>query len=51
MEELGPDRKVVLLPGTSRARMKFQETADGWKYAITEAMVDDYIRQASAQAR
>jgi hypothetical protein len=50
VEELGAGRKVVLLPGTSRARMEFQETADGWKYAITEAMVDDYIRRANEQA-
>lgn len=50
VEELGAGRKVVHLPGTSRERMEFQETADGWKYAISEAMVDDYIRRATAPA-
>lgn len=51
VEELGAGRRVVHLPGTSRERMEFQQTADGWKYGITEAMVDDYIRRATEQAQ
>ena len=47
VEELGAGRSVVHLPGTSRERMEFQETAEGWKYRISEAMVDDYIRRAT----
>lgn len=51
VEELGAGRKVLHLPGTGRERIEYQETPAGWKYAITEAMVDDYIRRTTAQAK
>lgn len=51
VEDLGAGRSVVHLPGTGRERIEYQETATGWKYAITEAMVDDYIRRTTAQAK
>jgi len=50
-EELRPGRMAVLLPGTGRERIEYQETPAGWKYAITEAMVDNYIRRAAEQAK
>ena len=45
-EQLGAGRMVVHLPDTGRPRSECQKTADGWKFAITEAMVDEYVRQS-----
>ena len=45
IEVISENRVALLLPGTSRERTEFQKTVEGWKYAITEKMVDDYIAE------
>lgn len=42
-EVVGKDRIRLRLPGTSREITQYQRTPDGWKFAITEAMVDAYL--------
>ena len=49
-ENVGDQRVALLLPGTIRARLEFQQSASGWQYVITEAMVDDYLRRMAAAA-
>lgn len=49
-EKLGDRRVVLLLPGATRDRFEFEQTESGWKHAITEAMVDDYLRRLAAGA-
>ena len=50
-EQISEERVALLMPGTSRERTEFQKTAEGWKYAITEKMVDDYIAETNAEAQ
>jgi RNA polymerase sigma factor (sigma-70 family) len=49
-ERLGDGRVVLLLPDATRNRFEFERTDAGWKYVITEAMVDDYLRRTAANA-
>lgn len=53
LEQVDGERALFQLPGTSKDRIPFQKTADGWSYVITEAMVDAYVARAAAagQAR
>lgn len=52
LEELGADRVRLHLGGAARDGTEFQRTSQGWRYAITEAMVDGYVqRMRAGQAR
>ncbi|MBE2214391.1 MAG: hypothetical protein IAE82_11010 [Opitutaceae bacterium] len=44
-ESATDERVVYRLPGPLRDRTVFQHTADGWKYVITEPMVDLFLAQ------
>jgi hypothetical protein len=46
-EPVGPARMILRLPGANGDGYEFQQTAEGWKVAITEAVVDDYIRESA----
>ena len=46
-EPLSAERVVLHLPDTAREHTEYQKTAEGWKFAITETMVDDYLERAS----
>jgi hypothetical protein len=46
-EQISPERVVLHLQGASRDRAEYQKTAEGWKYAISEPMVDAYLRRQS----
>jgi RNA polymerase sigma factor (sigma-70 family) len=43
-------RVILLLPDATRDRFEFVRTESGWKYAITAAMVDDYLRRLARNA-
>ena len=45
-EPVSPDIVRVRLPGTPKDGGLYQRTSDGWKWLITEAMVDAYLAQA-----
>jgi hypothetical protein len=49
-EQIRPDRVRLHLPGANGDGYEFQLTAEGWKLAITLAVVDDYIRQSAKPA-
>lgn len=49
IESLGTDRVRLRLPGTPKDRTEYQRTAEGWKYVVTEKMVDDYVQRTRAQ--
>jgi hypothetical protein len=50
-EPVSPARMILRLPGSKNGDgYEFQQTAEGWKVAITEAVVDDYIRQSAKPA-
>lgn len=50
-EPLSPERMILRLPGSKNGDgYEFQKTTEGWKVAITEAVVDDYIRQSAKRA-
>lgn len=49
-EELRPGRVRLHLPGSNGDRYEFQQTAEGWKLAVTLAVVDDYLRQPAKRA-
>lgn len=42
-EPLGENRVRLRLPDSPKDRTEYQQTDTGWKYVITEAMVDAYI--------
>jgi hypothetical protein len=48
VEQLSADRVILRLPHTPKDRTQYQKVGDVWKYVITEAMVDHYLRQAAA---
>ena len=50
VEQINPDRVALLLPETNRERTEYQQTPEGWKLAITAAMVDGYIKLGGQQA-
>jgi hypothetical protein len=39
------DRVRLRLPDMPRDGTEYQKTAEGWKYVLTEAVVDDYIKR------
>lgn len=45
--QLGEDRVVLKLPGTIRERSEYQKTEGVWKWVITEAVVDDYVKRST----
>ena len=49
LEPLGEDRVVLRLPGTGKDRSQFQKTSDGWKYVITDAMAEAYLKNSAAR--
>jgi len=50
-EQINPERLLLHLPDTRCDGAVYQQTSDGWKFAITEEMVDDYIsKKTSATA-
>lgn len=49
LEEIGAGRVRLHLNGAPRHGTELQQTPDGWRYAITERMVDDYIRHSEAR--
>jgi hypothetical protein len=50
-EPAGPDRVVVVLPGTKADRSEFLRTPTGWKLVITRAAVDAHIQKEDKEAR
>jgi hypothetical protein len=53
VEEITADRVRLRLPDVPRDGTEYQKTADGWKYVLTEAVVDRYLermKERSAQA-
>lgn len=50
LEEVTPDRIRLRMPGVPRDGTEYQQTAEGWKYVLTEKVVDTYINQIRAQA-
>lgn len=47
VEQIRADRVALLLPDTSRPRMEFINTAGKWSYVITEAEVDQYLKEVA----
>jgi hypothetical protein len=50
-EEVGAGRIRLRMPNVPRDGTEYQQTTEGWKYVLTEKVVDAYIRQASQQAQ
>lgn len=49
-EAIGEGRVKMRMPNVPKDGTEYQQTAEGWKYAVTEKMVDDYLRHVKAQA-
>lgn len=49
-EPISAGRVKLRMPNVPKDGTEYQQTAEGWKYVLTEKVVDDYIRQARAQA-
>lgn len=49
-ETISPTRVRLHLPGANGHGYEFQLTTEGWKLAVTMAVVDDYIRQSAKPA-
>jgi len=43
VEPIREGRVMLRLPDTPKDRGEYQKTEDGWRYVITEKMVDDYL--------
>lgn len=50
-EPITPVRVILRLAGANGNGYEFQHTAEGWKVAITDAVVDGYIKQSQQPAR
>lgn len=50
-EEVAPGRIKLRLPNVPKDGTEYQQTAEGWKYVLTEKAVDDYIQHARRQTR
>ncbi len=48
-EEVSAGRIRLRMPNVPRDGTEYQQTADGWKYVLTEKVVDAYINQVRAQ--
>ena len=49
-EEVTAGRIRLRMPNVPRDGTEYQQTAEGWKYVLTEKVVDAYINQVRAQA-
>ena len=49
-EAISADRVKLRMPNVPKDGTEYQQTAEGWKYVITEKMVDGYIRHMREQA-
>lgn len=49
-EQVGPGRIKIRLPGTGKDGLQFQQEPDGWRFVITEEMVNSYLAQKSPAA-
>lgn len=45
LEQIAEDRVRLRLPNVPKDGTEYQRTVDGWKFAVTEAMVDNYARR------
>ncbi|MBL9206779.1 MAG: hypothetical protein JNN01_16945 [Opitutaceae bacterium] len=43
IEPIREGRVALMLPGAVVSGLVFQHTAEGWKYVVSKAVVDDYI--------
>ena len=50
IEPISEGRVALQLPGASVSGLVFQQTAEGWKYVISDAVVGDYIARMAAEA-
>jgi hypothetical protein len=50
-EEAGVGRIRLRMPNVPRDGTEYQQTAEGWKYVLTEKVVDAYIRQSRPPAK
>jgi len=46
LEPLGEERASLRLPGTAKDLIQFQKTGEGWKYVITDAMAEAYLKNS-----
>jgi hypothetical protein len=51
VEQISADRVKLRMPNVPKDGTEYQQTAEGWKYVLTEKMVDAYIRQSRSPAR
>ncbi|HEY8996224.1 MAG TPA: hypothetical protein VIM71_16275 [Lacunisphaera sp.] len=49
-EEVGAGRVRLRMPNVPRDGTEYQQTAEGWKYVLTEKVVDAYINRTRQQA-
>jgi hypothetical protein len=49
-ETISESRVRLRLPDIPKDGTEYQQTTEGWKYVLTESVVDAYINQARAQA-
>jgi hypothetical protein len=49
-EPIGPGRVRLHLPDANGDGYEFQQTAEGWKLAVTMKVVDDYIKETAERA-
>jgi hypothetical protein len=50
-ERISENRVRLRLPEVPKDRTEYQQTAESWKYVLTEAVVDDSIRRMREPAR
>lgn len=50
VETVSEDRVRLRLPDIPKDGTEYQKTAEGWKYVLTEKVVDAYINQVRSQA-
>ncbi|MDQ5978299.1 MAG: hypothetical protein QG602_1273 [Verrucomicrobiota bacterium] len=50
-EEVGTGRIRLRMPNVPRDGTEYQQTAEGWKYVLTEKVVDAYIKQSQRPAQ
>jgi hypothetical protein len=51
VEQISADRVKLRMPSVPKDGTEYQQTAEGWKYVLTEKMVDAYIKQSRSPAR
>jgi len=49
VESITADRVRLRLPNVPKDGTEYQQTAEGWKYVLTEAVVDGYIKRMKEQ--